>query len=296
MRKTTILLTIILTFLLTMPAFAGEWGVVSSKVINFQSTSLPNGNNANAVYAAKFLDGIVLQPGEIFSFSNTLGPRTLERGFVVGENAAGYPDVGSGICREATVVFQAAKEAGMEILERWTHNPHVDYAAPGDDAAIQYGVCDLRFRNPYSVPVAISTRGDIDQNGLHLWAMFLKEENLPSVEIPTNKGLFEGKLFNGQTFVAAERFSQLYGKKIKLTEKLGLYSISVGEAVFSESNDALRSTDGFYVSLRKLSDTFGGIVLWVPGDSHKVALTLPETVIEGIAFWPWGVSRLGVLI
>ena len=287
-----ILFTLILTLLFTVPAFAGEWSVISAKVIDFGPSSSPyaSNNNFNAVYAAQFVDGKILKPGEMFSYNEVVGARTIERGFAVGQNSIGAPDIGGGVCRESTVIFQAAGAAGMNILERWTHEPYVKYAAPGDDAAVQYGLYDMRFLNIYHVPIMIHTRGDQDAANLHLWAVFLKEENLPSVKVSvTDKVYFDGKLFNGKTFVPAKKLAEIYGKRLNQTEKLGLYSVNISGLTFSETNgDILRSTDGFYVPLKKVTERFGGITQWTPGKSPEVALALPNTLVAEID--PQGVN------
>lgn len=277
------LIVFALITLLAIPAFADEWSVISSRVIDFgQSTNpyAPN-NNYNAAYAAEFINGTVLSPGEIFSYNEVVGARTIERGFAVGQNTVGAPDVGGGVCREATVIFQSARDAGMNIIERWDHYPSVKYAAPGDDAAVQYGLYDMKFSNVYHVPVMIHTRGDQDESGLHLWAVFLKKENLPTVKVSVTDSVYmEGKLFNGKTFVPANKLAEIYGKQISQTEILGLYSVNIGGITFSEANgDILRGTDGLYVPLRKWIDSFGGIVLWIPGKTPAVALSLPETIV-----------------
>lgn len=104
-------------------------------------------NIHNARVAAEYINGTILKPGEASSFNEVVGPRTLDRGFVVGHNAAYQPDLGSGICREATVLNQLVKNIGMTVTERETHFPPIDYADPDNDAAIVWGYCDLKFIN-----------------------------------------------------------------------------------------------------------------------------------------------------
>ncbi|MCL6557753.1 MAG: VanW family protein [Firmicutes bacterium] len=113
------------------------------------------GSMYNARLAAEKIDGTVLQPGEVFSFNAATGPRTEENGFTWGLGFTG-PDMGSGVCRTATILYQAAREAGLEIVERHTHiGGDVPYASHDDDAAVQWGVADLKFRNGYGFPVKI---------------------------------------------------------------------------------------------------------------------------------------------
>ena len=78
-----------------------------------------------------------------------------KNGFVLGLGFTG-PDLGSGVCRTATVLYQAARDADLEIVERHTHvGGDVSYASHEDDAAVQWGAADLKFRNSFDFPVKI---------------------------------------------------------------------------------------------------------------------------------------------
>lgn len=110
----------------------------------------------NLVLSARAIHGTVLQPGELFSFNETVGPRTAERGYryapvVVGDHLE--PDIGGGICQVSTTLFNAAALAGMEFREWRTHGIPVKYADPGRDAAVAWGYMDLKIRNNLSGPV-----------------------------------------------------------------------------------------------------------------------------------------------
>lgn len=100
------------------------------------------------------INNIVVKPGEVFSFNNTLGgPVTLDKGWreglgLFGGGAALTP--GAGICQAATTVFRAALLAGFPIVEKRNHSMWVDHYEPygaGLDATIFPGVHDMRFRN-----------------------------------------------------------------------------------------------------------------------------------------------------
>lgn len=110
----------------------------------------------NLVLSARAVHGTVLKPGEVFSFNETVGPRTAERGYryapvVVGDHME--PDIGGGICQVSTTLFNAAALAGMEFREWRNHGIPVKYADPGRDAGVAWGYMDLRIRNNLSGPV-----------------------------------------------------------------------------------------------------------------------------------------------
>lgn len=112
----------------------------------------------NIRVAAKALQGQILGPQEIFSFNQVVGPRTEARGYreapvIVGDELE--PGVGGGVCQVATTLHAAAVLGGLEVLQRRSHSRPSGYAPIGLDATVIDGEVDLKFRNPYTVPLAI---------------------------------------------------------------------------------------------------------------------------------------------
>ncbi len=104
----------------------------------------------NIMQAAKLCDGTVIKPGAVFSLNQTLGPRTLDRGFdyaPVIQDGVLRLGVGGGLCQFATTLFNAAFFAGLPIVERHPHDFWIDHYPIGRDAQVAYGSQDLRFRN-----------------------------------------------------------------------------------------------------------------------------------------------------
>lgn len=130
----------------------------------------PEGNKKNAGLAAKLVNGTVVAPGAVFSFNQVVGPRTRARGFVVGlsvvktpRGSRFVPDVGGGICRTSTAIHQAVLKAGLQPLERHSHSMPVEYAEPGEDAAIVWGRWDYKFKNTANVPVKLLLDADSEK-------------------------------------------------------------------------------------------------------------------------------------
>lgn len=120
----------------------------------------------NVRLGASRVHGVVVSPGEIFSFSEEVGEITEENGYRLGFAIIGadtVPDPGGGICQVSTTMFQSIFWAGYEIVER---NPHAyrirRYEQPlvGIDAAIYPPSLDLRFRNNSGSYLLIQTRTD----------------------------------------------------------------------------------------------------------------------------------------
>lgn len=90
---------------------------------------------ANIKLGAKYLDGFVVDKGEVFSFNKALGPIDEESGF--GEGLVIIEDrteegIGGGICQVSTTMFRAAFWAGLPIKERHKHIYRVPYYEQGD--------------------------------------------------------------------------------------------------------------------------------------------------------------------
>ncbi len=117
--------------------------------------------------ASKF-DGIIIAPGEIFSFNNYLGEVTLEEGYdesyvIIGGRTV--PGIGGGICQVATTAFRAAYFGGYPIVERWAHAYRVPYYelggyGPGFDATVYSPLVDFRFKNDTPYHILIQTEVD----------------------------------------------------------------------------------------------------------------------------------------
>jgi vancomycin resistance protein YoaR len=113
----------------------------------------------NIRVAARALNGIVIAPGATLSFNQTVGARVESRGFleapvIVDDELE--PGVGGGVCQVATTLHAAAVLGGLDVLERRSHSRPSGYAPLGLDATVVDGEVDLKLRNPYRTPIAIS--------------------------------------------------------------------------------------------------------------------------------------------
>ena len=115
--------------------------------------------SANVELAARMIDGIVMAPGDVFSYNETLGPRTVQRGFKeapVYSNGESVMGIGGGICQVSSTLYSAVLYADLEIVERKNHSMTVDYMPKGQDATVSYGTIDFKFKNNTNGPVRIS--------------------------------------------------------------------------------------------------------------------------------------------
>ncbi|MDR2589737.1 MAG: VanW family protein [Oscillospiraceae bacterium] len=112
----------------------------------------------NITLAAGFINGTVLQPGEVFSYNTTVGRRTEERGF---KEAGAFvhgrlvDEIGGGICQVSSTMYAAILFTQLEVVERRPHGMTISYLPLGLDATIAWGNIDFKFKNNTDFPVRI---------------------------------------------------------------------------------------------------------------------------------------------
>lgn len=112
----------------------------------------------NVNLAAKLINGKVLNPGETFSYNETVGPRTKARGFkeaAIFSKGEIVDGLGGGICQVSSTLYMAAMKADMKTVSRKNHSFYVDYAPKGQDATVVYGSIDYKFENTSEYPVKV---------------------------------------------------------------------------------------------------------------------------------------------
>ncbi len=122
---------------------------------------------ANVKLAASRFHGVIVPPGEVFSFNHFLGSVSREDGFEEGLIIVGNrteKGVGGGVCQVSTTAFQAALRAGFPITERYPHGYRVSYyengMGAGYDAAVFTPVADMKFVNDTKAHLLIETYFD----------------------------------------------------------------------------------------------------------------------------------------
>ncbi|MCC6906119.1 MAG: VanW family protein, partial [Anaerolineae bacterium] len=168
-----------LVFDLLEPAFKDtvtgeELGIVqmvSSATTYFAGSGEARRNNIRT--AASRFDGIIIRPGEEFSFNHYLGDVSEDTGFdeaLVIFNGRTIPGVGGGVCQVSTTAFQAAFYAGFPIVERYPHGYRVGYYEVGEgagmDATVYSPVVDMKFVNDTPYHLLVETEMSDSQSQL----------------------------------------------------------------------------------------------------------------------------------
>jgi vancomycin resistance protein YoaR len=113
----------------------------------------------NIRLAARAIDGVILLPGDVFSYNTVVGRRTRSRGYRMAPQIVDgelVPGVGGGVCQVSTTLYNAVLLADLEIVERRHHQIPVRYVPSGRDATVADGYLDLRFKNSLGRPVALN--------------------------------------------------------------------------------------------------------------------------------------------
>ena len=114
--------------------------------------------STNLKIAAGKINGIVLMPGEEFSYNKVVGKRTVEEGY---KDAKIYADGGvvdglaGGICQISSTLYNAVLLANLEVTERYNHTYTTSYLPAGRDATVVWGAKDFKFVNNRSYPIKI---------------------------------------------------------------------------------------------------------------------------------------------
>jgi len=122
----------------------------------------PKNRIVNIDAGAKRFNGVLIKPGEEFSFIDTLGPVDADHGYLpelVIKGNATEPDYGGGICQVSTTAFRAAINSGLKIMARTNHAYPVSYYNPqGMDATVFIPKPDLKFENNTPGDILIQTK------------------------------------------------------------------------------------------------------------------------------------------
>lgn len=125
--------------------------------------SSSSNRNTNLRLACEAINGIILYPGDSFSYNNALGERTPEKGYkpaasyLKGETVQTY---GGGICQPSSSLYYAALIADLEIVQRDCHGYVSAYMPLGMDATVDWNGPDFRFRNNTDFPIRIDAEAD----------------------------------------------------------------------------------------------------------------------------------------
>ena len=138
----------------------GITSLIGEGTSNFGNS--PKNRIHNLTLGAQKLNGVLIKPGEEFSFLKTLGPVDESTGYLPELSIVGNQtelEFGGGMCQVSTTAFRAAIYSGLKITSRTPHAYPVSYYNPqGMDATVYIPAPDLKFINNTPGYILIQTK------------------------------------------------------------------------------------------------------------------------------------------
>lgn len=152
----------------------------------YQSSNV--NRTTNLKLAANKINGIVLLPGEEFSYNKTVGERTVQAGFKEAAvfNAGRVENgLGGGICQISSTLYDAVIMADLDVTVRRNHQFVTSYVKAGADATVVWGSQDFKFKNTRKYPIKITITVSGGVATAKIWGV--KEEVEYDITIETKK-------------------------------------------------------------------------------------------------------------
>ena len=140
----------------------------------------------NVALASSKISGIVLAPGDVFSYNDIVGPRTAAQGFKEAGVYVGNKvekGLGGGICQVSSTLFNAVVFADLKIVYRTNHSLPVSYVPLGRDATVSYGSIDFKFSNNTDGPIKIVATASGGINAVSIYGV--KKNPAITIEMTT---------------------------------------------------------------------------------------------------------------
>jgi vancomycin resistance protein VanW len=156
-----------------LPVRLRQHGSLLLRELDPDQMHLQHNKVTNLGLATSRLDGLVLAPGETFSFNRVVGNCTRRKGYVEGmrlSNGSAESGVGGGICQLANLVHWMVLHSPLTVVERSEHSfdpfPDQGRVLPwGVGCSIVYNYVDLVVRNDTDHPFQL--RAWVGERYLH---------------------------------------------------------------------------------------------------------------------------------
>ncbi len=152
--------------------------------------SIP-GRVFNINLAASRINGILIAPGEVFSFNKALGDISAFTGYkqaYIIQNGRTVLGDGGGVCQVSTTFFRAILDAGLPVVERNAHAYRVGYyeqdSPPGLDATIFVPSVDLKFKNDTGNYILVQREIDLNNYSLKFYFYGTNDGRVTNISKP----------------------------------------------------------------------------------------------------------------
>lgn len=150
------------------------------------------------------INGLILHPGQTFSFWYLVGKPTKKKGYVEGmilHNGKCCAGIGGGLCQLSNLIYWITIHTPLTVHERWRHNydvfPDANRTQPfGSGATVVYNYVDLQICNNTSQPYQLMLLID-DKNLYGSWQT-TSESNL-KYEVYESDHIIQSQWWGGYT-------------------------------------------------------------------------------------------------
>ena len=190
----------------------------------FNARELDEGKIKNIEIAIKKLDGVVIEPGQIFSFWKYVGRTNLEDGYYKGivlSDGTLKEEYGGGLCQLSNLIAYMFACSLCEFVERRHHSrdvfPDSGRAIPfASGATVFYHLIDLKVKNTYTFPIRLSLRMTKTQLRGSLSSPFPCKS---IIKIREEESGFFKSLYSGELYRYNKLYRVVYEKNSKSTER-----------------------------------------------------------------------------
>lgn len=139
-----------------LPFLVYEHTSLIRRVLGNVDMELQENKAKNLSLASPKIDGILIYPGEVFSFWNLVGKCTASKGYKEGltiSKSEVCSGIGGGMCQLSNLIHWIILHSPLEILEHHHHDgfdlfPDYNRKVPfGTGTSISYNYMDYRFKN-----------------------------------------------------------------------------------------------------------------------------------------------------
>lgn len=163
----------------TTPQVINENKPKTEELISSFSTKIYTNDSSrqtNINITCSTLNDTIIANGSTFSFCNTVGQATSDKGYqeadIFDNEGNKKKGLGGGNCQVSTTLYNAAlKVPSLVVTERHEHSNKVPYIEEGKDAAVAYGSYDLKIKNETGYDIKIKTEATSNNITVNLYKL-----------------------------------------------------------------------------------------------------------------------------
>lgn len=251
---------------------------ISGYTTNFGSSAA--GRATNIGLSTSSINKTLLMPGDVFSFNGVVGERTASRGYqtagvIIGDKLE--QGLGGGICQVSSTLYNAILGTEIVSVERIHHTISSGYIPKGQDATVDYGNLDYKFKNTFKYPIYIE--GFVSNRNLYFNIYSNSTLTIRTYEIinevlgvtqPTTQIIKDPTKYEGQTEIIKTGYT---GFKVRVSRRTYENGKLIGTKVIN--NDTFHVINGIIKVGTKKKNTIAPVPV-VP--SLKTKPVVPPVV------------------